>query len=62
EMLTFWQQQGQGSSAMSLIDLMKLTATDADYEVDRESSLAEMLSKLQDKQQFEPIENPPQLN
>lgn len=62
EMLTFWQQQGQGSSAMSLIDLMKLTATDPDYEVDRESSLAEMLSKLQDKQQFEPIENPPQLN
>lgn len=61
EMLTFWQQQGQGTSAMSLIDLMKLTATDPDWEVDRNSTLAEMLSKLQDKQQFEPIENPPQL-
>ncbi|MEI6429818.1 MAG: DEAD/DEAH box helicase [Pseudanabaena sp. ELA607] len=62
EMLTFWQQQGQGTSAMSLIDLMKLTATDPDWEVDRNSVLAEMLTKLQDKQQFEPIENPPQLN
>ncbi|MCX5935275.1 MAG: ATP-dependent helicase, partial [Pseudanabaena sp. LacPavin_0818_WC45_MAG_42_6] len=62
EMLTFWQQQGQGTSAMSLIDLMKLTATDPDWEVDRNSTLSEMLSKLQDKQQFEPIENPPQLN
>ncbi|ELS32322.1 MULTISPECIES: DEAD/DEAH box helicase [Pseudanabaena] len=61
EMLTFWQQQGQGTSAMSLIELMKLTATDPDWEVDRNSTLAEMLSKLQDKQQFEPIENPPQL-
>ena len=61
EMLTFWQQQGQGTSAMNLIDLMKLTATDPDWEVDRESTLAQMLSKLQDKQQFEPIENPPQL-
>ncbi len=62
EMLTFWQQQGQGTSEMNLIDLMKLTANDPDYEIDRESTLAEMLSKLQDKQQFEPIENPPQLN
>ena len=62
EMLTFWQKQGQGTSAMSLIDLMKLTATDPDWEVDRNSTLSEMLSKLQDKQQFEPIENPPQLN
>ncbi|BBC27187.1 DEAD/DEAH box helicase [Pseudanabaena sp. ABRG5-3] len=62
EMLTFWQQQGQGTSAMSLIDLMKLTATDPDWEVDRNSVLAEMLTKLQDKQLFEPIENPPQLN
>jgi SNF2 family DNA or RNA helicase len=62
EMLTFWQKQGQGTSAMSLIDLMKLTATDPDWEVDRNSTLAEMLEKLQDKQQFEPIENPPQLN
>ncbi|MFN5263177.1 MAG: DEAD/DEAH box helicase, partial [Pseudanabaena sp.] len=49
-------------SAMSLSDLMKLTATDPDWEVDRNSTLSEMLSKLQDKQQFEPIENPPQLN
>jgi SNF2 family DNA or RNA helicase len=62
EMLTFWQQQGQGKTEMSLIDLMKLTATDPDWEVDRESTLAEMMAKLQDKQQFEPVENPPQLN
>ena len=62
EMLTFWQKQGQGTSEMSLIDLMHRTATDPDWEIDRDSSLAEMLAKLQDKQQFEPIENPPQLN
>jgi SNF2 family DNA or RNA helicase len=62
EMLTFWQQQGQGKTEMSLIDLMKLTATNPDWEVDRESTLAEMMAKLQDKQQFAPVENPPQLN
>ncbi|MEE3718146.1 DEAD/DEAH box helicase [Tumidithrix elongata RA019] len=62
EMLTFWQQHGQEKPEMSLIDFMKLTASDPDLDVDRDSTLAEMMAKLQDKQQFEPVENPPQLN
>ncbi|NJL88364.1 MAG: DEAD/DEAH box helicase [Coleofasciculaceae cyanobacterium SM2_1_6] len=62
EMLTFWQQHGQENPEMSLIDFMKLTASDPDLEVDRDGALAEMMAKLQDKQQFEPIENPPLLN
>ncbi len=62
EMLTFWQQHGQENPEMSLMDFMKLTASDPDLEVDRDGALAEMMAKLQDKQQFEPIENPPLLN
>ncbi len=62
EMLMFWQQHGQEKTEMSLIDFMKLSASDPDLDIDRDSSLAEMMAKLQDKQQFEIIENPPQLN
>jgi SNF2 family DNA or RNA helicase len=62
EMLQFWQQHGQEKPEMSLIDFMKLVASDDDLEVDRDSTLEEMLAKLNDKTQFEPIPNPPQLN
>jgi SNF2 family DNA or RNA helicase len=62
EMLTFWQQHGRERPEMSLIDFMKLTASDPDLEVDRDGTLADMIAKLQDKQQFEPVENPPLLN
>lgn len=62
EMLTFWQQHGQEKTEMSLMDFMKLSASDPDLDVDHDSTLAAMMAKLQDKQQFELIDNPPQLN
>ncbi len=62
EMLNFWQQHGQEHPEMSLIDFMKMSASDPDLEVDHDGVLAEMMAKLQDKQQFAPIENPPLLN
>ncbi len=62
EMLTFWQKQEQEQPEISLIDLMRMTASDPDLEVDHDSSLAEMMAKLQNQQQFELIENPPLLN
>lgn len=62
EMLNFWQQHGQENPEMSLIDFMKMSASDPDLEVDHDGALAEMMAKLQDKQQFAPIENPPLLN
>ncbi len=62
EMLQFWQQNGQGQTEMSAIDFIKLVASDDDLEVDRDSSLEEMLAKLNDKNRFEPIPNPPLLN
>jgi SNF2 family DNA or RNA helicase len=62
EMLQFWQQNGQGQTEMSAIDFIKLVASDDDLEVDRDSTLEEMMTKLNDKNRFEPIPNPPQLN
>ncbi len=62
EMLTFWQQQGQTKTEVSLMDFMKLSASDPDLEVEHDSTLAAMMVKLQNKQQFELIDNPPQLN
>jgi SNF2 family DNA or RNA helicase len=62
EMLQFWQQHQQEQPEMSLTEFMKLVASDDNLEVDRDSTLEEMLAQLNDKSQFEPIPNPPQLN
>ena len=61
EMLTFWQNHGAENPEMSLIDFMKLTASDPDLTIDRDGALAEMMAKLRDQHQFEMVENPPQL-
>ncbi|WP_019502622.1 DEAD/DEAH box helicase [Pseudanabaena sp. PCC 6802] len=62
EMLQFWQQHQQVQPEMSLTEFMKLVASDDNLEVDRDSTLEEMLAQLNDKSRFEPIPNPPQLN
>jgi len=64
QMLEFWKTQQQENPALSLLDFLKLTATDdenLELEVDRASSLSEMLAKLGDKSQLQPVENPKHL-
>lgn len=64
QMLEFWKTQQQEHPELSLLDFLKLTAGDDDsveLEVDRSSSLAEMLAKLSDKSQLQPIANPKDL-
>jgi SNF2 family DNA or RNA helicase len=61
QMLEFWQTQQQQNPELSLMDFMKLTAEhseDLEITVDRRSKLAEMLDKLGDKSQLQPIKDP----
>jgi SNF2 family DNA or RNA helicase len=64
QMLEFWKTQQQDNPELSLVDFLKLTAADEEsleLEIDRSSSLSDMLGKLGDKSQLHPIENPQQL-
>jgi len=61
QMLEFWQLQAKAQPEMSLLDLMKLAASEDELEVDHDDALATMMSKLQDKSKLEPISDPPQL-
>src|SRR5579883_3468276 len=64
QMLEFWKTQQQENPELSLLDFLKLTAGDDEHlelEVDRASSLADMLNKLGDKSQLQPVENPQHL-
>jgi SNF2 family DNA or RNA helicase len=64
QMVEFWKTQQQENPELSLLDFLKLTADDDDsleLEIDRNSSLSDMLAKLGDKSQLQPIENPKQL-
>jgi SNF2 family DNA or RNA helicase len=63
EMLQLWQQQQQENAQLSVQELLKKLAEQSDaFEVSLEDSLAQMLEKLTDNNQLQPIENPPQLN
>jgi SNF2 family DNA or RNA helicase len=64
QMLEFWKTQQQENPELSLIDFLKLTASEDDsleLEVDRQDSLAAMLSNLGDKSQLQAIYNPQHL-
>ena len=64
QMLEFWKTHQQDNPELSLLDFLKLTTEDnedLDLEVDRNSSLAEMLNKLGDKSQLQAIDNPEHL-
>jgi len=64
QMLEFWKTQQQENPELSLLEFLKLTASDdenLELAVDRTSSLAEMLEKLGDKSQLQPVENPQHL-
>ncbi len=60
QMLEFWQKQEKGGQTMSLLEIMQRTAQD-EFEIDSRGVLAEMMAKLQDKSQLEPITNLPNL-
>jgi SNF2 family DNA or RNA helicase len=64
QMLEFWKTQQQENPELSLLDFLKLTASGDDsleLEVDRTSSLSEMLSKLGDTSQLQPVDDPKHL-
>lgn len=61
QMLEFWKTQQQENPELSLLDFLKLTAGEGEeleVEVDRQDALSEMLTKLGDKSQLQPVDNP----
>ncbi|MBD1909835.1 MULTISPECIES: DEAD/DEAH box helicase [unclassified Leptolyngbya] len=64
QMLTFWKAQQQENPELSLLDFLKLTAgneEELEIQVDRQDVLSDMLSKLNDKGQLQPVDDPAQL-
>jgi SNF2 family DNA or RNA helicase len=62
KMLTFWQSQQQENPEMTLLELLQKASENPDtLEVETDATLAEMMAKLQNPSQMEPIENPEQL-
>ena len=62
QMLEFWQNQEDDNPQMSLIELLKREAeAGEDLEFQRDETLEEMLLKLNDKSQLEPVEELPKL-
>jgi SNF2 family DNA or RNA helicase len=61
QMLEFWKNQQAEQPEMSLLDFMKLTASneeDTEVECDRSSALSDMLTKLGDKTQLKLVKDP----
>ncbi|ASC72517.1 putative ATP-dependent helicase YwqA [Halomicronema hongdechloris C2206] len=62
QMLEFWQTQQAENPEMSLMDFIKLTAEgdgdELEVECDRNDALAEMLEKLSNKGQLQPVDDP----
>ncbi len=61
QMLEFWQSHAQSQPEMTLLDLMKLAASEDELEVDYDDAMAAAIAKLQDKSKFEVIPDPPKL-
>ena len=63
DMLAFMQQQNDATPELSVQELLKKLAEEADsFELDVHDSLAQMLAKLSDNSQLELIDNPEKLN
>jgi len=63
DMLALMQQQNDAVPDMTVQALLKKLAEEADsFELDVHGSLAQMLAKLTDSSQLEPIDNPEKLN
>ncbi len=62
QMLNFWQSKKDETQEMNFLELMQKTSQEeAEMEVEPDIALKQMLAKLRDGSQLEPIENPPQL-
>lgn len=64
QMLEFWKTQQQENPELSLLDFLKLTAggdREVEIQVDRRDALSQMLGKLRDQSQLQPIDNPTHL-
>lgn len=62
EMLEFWRRHRKDESGMSLPELIRKSAEDADFfEIEPQHALASMLEKLRDHSQLVPADNPPGL-
>jgi SNF2 family DNA or RNA helicase len=63
DMLAFMQQQNDTTPELSVQELLRKLAEEADsFELDVHDSLAQMLAKLSDNSQLELIDNPEKLN
>ena len=62
QMLEFWKKQQEENPELSLIEFMQLTAEgeeeELEVECDRDEALAEMLTKLHNKQEFQLVKDP----
>lgn len=61
QMLEFWQTHGKEQPEMSLLELMQRAATEDDLEVEYDRSLSDLMVKLEDKSQLEPLPDLPLL-
>ncbi|CAD7851233.1 MAG: Helicase, SNF2/RAD54 family [Olavius algarvensis Gamma 1 endosymbiont] len=61
EMLAFWREHGKETSDLSIQEVLRRTATDDTFEIDRDDALGAMLDRLRDHNRLEPIADPPRL-
>ncbi len=60
QLLEFWQSHADEQPQMSLLELLQRSAEAGDeWEVEHDQTLSEMMSKLQDKSQLEPVSDLP---
>ena len=63
EFLEFWQAHGEEKPQMTMLEFLQRSAEAGDdWEVEHDEFLAEMMAKLQDKSQFEPVADLKDLN
>ncbi|BAZ38480.1 putative helicase [Calothrix sp. NIES-4101] len=56
QMLEFWQNHGDEKPSMSMLEFLQRSAeTGEDWEIEHDDFLSEMVTKLQDKSQLEPV-------
>ncbi|HCS88591.1 MAG: DEAD/DEAH box helicase [Thiohalocapsa sp. PB-PSB1] len=58
EMLAFWREHGDETPSMSLQEILRRSAEDDAFEVDPDAALADMLERLHDQSQLQPVESP----
>ena len=63
QMLTFWHTRSVDMPEMSLQDMLRIaTEGESDLEWDHDDAVSAMLSRLDDKSAFAPVEDPPDLH